>query len=141
MIYGPKARLGAHNLPTTYMQLNMSKSTDWISSTGSAIPNASPSQSAATPSFQVRVFMASVERPEVPKWQEETNFSSCMSWQCLVLPKLNSISNFELSNAFFSWKCLSEAIIRNYVLAWRSACLQDSWQLFYGLGINHPSSV
>ena len=29
-----------------------------------------------------------------------------LSWQHLVSPELNFISNLELTNAFFSWKCL-----------------------------------
>ena len=66
----------------------------------------------------MRVLIALVGRPEVPKWQEEVKlqvvdfffffFSNpVFSWWHLVLAEPDFISNLELTNAYFLWKWLS----------------------------------
>ena len=71
---------------------------------------------------------------KTPSFKHFFLFSSnpVLSWQHLVPPELNFISNLELTNAFFSWKCFPSAMLMDHVFAWKSAFLQDSCQLFYG---------
>ena len=69
----------------------------------------------------MRVLIALVGRPEVPEWQEEVKLQEAgffvlfcfvffsnpvLSWWHLVPAEPDFISNFELTNALFSWKCL-----------------------------------